>query len=172
MGALDNTLDLAKKVQKNLNLVSSIFDAKIIDLQTDPSTGIIHSIINRSVKLTPQQAEMAGDVASLMEHINTLRGPLGATGFRGGEAWSALQAQRGNLMANPAVTKRVLANTITALTTQRQGLAKGLGLPLEPPPEDTTDWKTRAVTAKIGEVIDTPRGKVRKDGPNAFTPVQ
>ncbi len=176
LGAFNNTLDLAQKVQKNLDLVGNLIDAKKIDLQTDPSTGIIKAIINRSMPMNDREMELAGDVASLMEHINTLRGPLAATGFRGHEAWGALQAQRGNLMANPGVTKRTLDNTITALRTQKAAIEKGLSrgdqsILSAPPDTVTPDWKQKAISAQKGEIIDTPSGKVRKDGPNQFTRV-
>jgi len=126
LGAFDNTISLVQNVQSNMGVLNSLLAAKKIDLQIDPRQGILTAIINRSVPLTDQEAALAGDFASLLEHINTLRGPLGATGFRGPEAFSALQQQRGNLLANPAVTKRVLENTMKALQTQRGNIAKGL----------------------------------------------
>lgn len=138
LSAFDKTLELANNISKNLNLVNSLIDAGKITLQVDPHQGIIKSIINRGMKLTKEESDFAGDVQSMMEHINTLRGPLGATGFRGPEAWGALQSQRGNLLANPQVTQRVLANTIKALQGQRDAIANGLvpgGGGLPPTPE-------------------------------------
>jgi len=126
LGALDNTADLVQDVQKDLPILNSLIDAKKIELQIDPKQGFVTAMINRNVPLTPAEARMAGNFQSLMEHINTLRGPLGATGFRGPEAFAALQNQRGNLSANPAVTRQVLANTMRALDAQRDALNYGL----------------------------------------------
>lgn len=123
---IENTLDLANRVSAGLPLLNSLIDAKKIELQADPKQGFIKALINRSVPLSPQEAELAGDFTSLMEHINTLRAPLGATGFRSEEAFEALQAQRGSLMANPEVTRTVLRNTIRALTVNRDAIAEGL----------------------------------------------
>lgn len=126
LGALDSTIELVQRVQKNMGLLGNLIDAKKIEMQIDPHQGIFKAAVNRAVPMSPEEAQLAGDFASLMEHINTLRGPLGATGFRGEEAFSALQAQRGQLMANPAVTSQVLANTLKALNRTRDPIAKGL----------------------------------------------
>jgi hypothetical protein len=126
LGALDSTIELVQRVQKNMGLLNSLIAAKKIEMQIDPHQGIFKAAVNRNVPMSPEEAQLAGDFASLMEHINTLRGPLGATGFRGEEAFSALQAQRGQLIANPAVTSQVLANTLKALNRTRDPIAKGL----------------------------------------------
>lgn len=126
LGALDNTIEIAQRVQRNLPLLANLIDAGKIQLQTDANQGIIEALINRSVSLTPQEAQLAGDFVSLSEHINTLRGPLGATGFRGPEAFGALMSQRGQLMANPDVTSQVLSNTMKALNRTRNPIAQGL----------------------------------------------
>jgi hypothetical protein len=123
---IENTLDLANRVSAGLPILNSLIDAKKIELQADPKQGFVKALINRTVPLSPQEAELAGDFTSLMEHINTLRAPLGATGFRSEEAFEALQAQRGSLMANPEVTRAVLRNTIRALTVNRDAIAEGL----------------------------------------------
>jgi hypothetical protein len=120
--AFDNTIDLVNSVKSKMNLLNSLIDAKRIEFQIDPQQGIIKSFFNRAL-LNDEEAKLAGDFASLTEHINTLRGPLGATGFRGHEAWGALQQQRGQLTANPQVTSRVLDNTLKALTGQRNAIA-------------------------------------------------
>lgn len=126
LGALDNTIEILQRVQKGMPMLNSLIDAGKIQMQIDPNQGIFKAFVNRAVPMSPEEAQMAGDMASLMEHINTLRGPLGATGFRGEDAFNALQAQRGQLMANPAVTSQVLANTLKALNRTRAPIAQGL----------------------------------------------
>lgn len=126
LGALDNTIEILQRVQKGMPMLNSLIDAGKIQMQIDPNQGIFKAFVNRAVPMSPEEAQMAGDMASLMEHINTLRGPLGATGFRGEDAFNALQAQRGQLMANPAVTSQVLANTLKALNRTRSPIAQGL----------------------------------------------
>lgn len=171
MGALDNTADLVKSVQKSMPLLGSLIDAGKIQMQIDPNQGIFKAFINRNVPLSPEEARLAGDFASLMEHINTLRGPLGATGFRGEEAFSALQAQRGQLMANPAVTSQVLANTLKALNRTRQPIADGLKRAgknpdqqnqqnITPPPGGGDDNKV-IVVAPDGKAGRIPRARLQ-----------
>jgi len=116
--ALDKTIDLAQRVRDNYDVLNSLIDAKKIQIQITPD-GVIKQIVARNVPLTDQEAQMAADLQSLEEHINTLRGPLGATGFRSEEAWAALQGQAGNLAGNPEVSKKILDTTLKALRGQK-----------------------------------------------------
>lgn len=150
LGAFDNTISLVHDVQQRLPILNDMISAGKISLAADPKDpGIIRTVLNRTVPLTPNEAKLAADFISLTEHINTLRGPLGATGFRGAEAFSALQAQRGQILANPEVTKNLLTQTEKALTTQRTNVAKALG---------------PAATAPEGaiEIERGPDGKLRR----------
>ena len=70
-------------MKANLPLLSNVISAKKIQFEREPTDGFIHGIINRELPMTDEEAQMAADLQSLAEHINTLRGPLGATGFRG-----------------------------------------------------------------------------------------
>jgi hypothetical protein len=124
LGAMDNTIDILKRVQKNLGLVSSVISAKKIEYQTDPDTGFLKAVRNRFIPMTPEEEDLAADLISASEHINVLRDPLGATGFRGIDAFQKLLAQGGNIMARPEVTRRVLENSLTALNTQREILSR------------------------------------------------
>jgi hypothetical protein len=125
--ALNQTMQLANNIRNSKALFASMIDAGKIQLAADPSKGLIANVASRG--LTPQEAKLAGDFESLAEHINTLRGPLGGTGFRGPEAWAALQAQRGSLMQNPVQLDRVLGNTTQIL----QGLLNNHRKLLTPP---------------------------------------
>lgn len=118
MGQVSNTIDLVQQVQNRADLLANMIDAGKISLQTHD--GLLAAVINRAVPLTPEEEKLAGDMITLKEDINLLRGPLGATGFRGAEAFQALQDQAGNLMKRPGVLARTLANTLRALQTQQK----------------------------------------------------
>jgi hypothetical protein len=108
--ALNATANLINKVRSQAPLFASMLDAGKIQLGADPNSGFFGNIISRN--LSPQEAQLAGNVQSLMEHINTMRTALQAQGFRGEEAWNALQAQRGNLMQHPEQIDTTLGNTL------------------------------------------------------------
>ncbi|HKT90096.1 MAG TPA: hypothetical protein VJQ59_16745 [Candidatus Sulfotelmatobacter sp.] len=139
--AFNNTIDLMNRVKQNLPVLNDLLSAGKIQLATSPEG--LAQVISRSTNLTDQEAQMAADMQSLAEHINTLRGPLGATGFRGHEAFGALQAQRGQALANPKVTAAIIDNTLRALGGQRDAISRsfkqhGIEVPaspsLAPPP--------------------------------------
>ncbi len=113
-------------MKSKLPLLNSMLEAGKLQMELD-SSGVVKAIINRALPMTKAEADFAGDMRTMMEDINLLRGPMGATGFRGPEAWTALQAQRGQLLANPAITKKVLENSLIALKAQRDPIAKALG---------------------------------------------
>lgn len=160
-GALDNTIDLVKNVQTNLPLLNNILTAKKIQFEADPATGFIHGVINRSLPMTPQEAQLAGNLQSLAEHINTLRGPLGATGFRGADAFRNLMAQGGSAMQNPQVVAQVLGSTMKALQTQRGVYTKhGVGTNLTPPPAGDSG----SSTTEEEYIRDPKTGKLVKKG--------
>jgi hypothetical protein len=108
--ALNATASLINKVRSQAPLFASMLDAGKIQLGADPNSGFFGNIISRN--LSPQEAQLAGNVQSLMEHINTMRTALQAQGFRGEEAWNALQAQRGNLLQHPEQIDTTLGTTL------------------------------------------------------------
>jgi hypothetical protein len=113
LATIDATVNIIERMMPNLGILDSAIDAGKIAIATDPGTGEL--LLSRLASLTPDEQKFAGDFASLMEHINVLRAPLGATGFRSRESFEALQAQRGRLLANPGVTRQTLGNTLTIL---------------------------------------------------------
>ena len=123
LGQYNIAIDRASSVMKRLPLLNNLLDAGKINLELD-TTGFLKAILNRNMSMTPEEEQLAGDFRTLTEDINLLRGPLGATGFRGPEAFAALQAQRGQLMARPGITAQVLTNTLRALRAQQAPLAK------------------------------------------------
>lgn len=134
-------IDRIKNVMNSLPILNSIIDAGKLSMQMS-TDGFLKAVVNRDMKLTPAEANLVGDMQTLTEDINLLRGPLGATGFRGPEAFSALQAQKGQLLARPDVTKRVLANTLQAMQGQYDPLYNAVHPPKKtgaPPPADPDD---------------------------------
>ncbi len=119
-----------KNVMDNLHLLDSVIDSGKLSLEMN-TDGVLKAIVNRSLPLTPAEAEMVGNMQTLTEDINLLRGPMGATGFRGPEAFSALQAQRGQLLAKPEITRVVLANTLQAMQKQRDPLYNAIHPPVK-----------------------------------------
>jgi hypothetical protein len=115
------TAQRAENVYEHADMLNSLITAGKISFATendhDPS-GLMKLLVSRATNMTPEEEAIAADMKSLAEDINTLRGPLGATGFRGADAFAALQAQRGNLMARPGVTKGVLKNSLENMVRQ------------------------------------------------------
>jgi hypothetical protein len=108
--AVNSAIGAIDTIEKNADVLTNLLKASKIDLTIDPQ-GKVQSLISRGVTLTPQESAVATAFAALTEHVNLLRGPLGAQGFRGPEAFARLQAQRGNPLANPSVTLGVLNYT-------------------------------------------------------------
>src|ERR1041385_2286371 len=127
VGTLDITRQRFQNIMRNLPLLNSLISAEKIHMQTDPQMGIVKAFINRNVPLSKEEAELAADFQTAMEDINKLRQPLGATGFRGPEAFAALIAQAGNPRANPEVTKGVIQRTLQSLNRIRDAKGKGIG---------------------------------------------
>jgi hypothetical protein len=121
--AFDNTIDLVHNILPKLNVLNSLISAGKIAMAVSPTSKLLQ-VTSRLNDMSPEEVQVAADFQSLAEHINTLRGPLGATGFRGPEAFGALQAQRGNLLANPAITKRVLETSMKALLGQKSAIQR------------------------------------------------
>jgi hypothetical protein len=115
-----------------------------IKMAIDAGTGEL--ILSRLSGLSPKEEAVASAAAELAESVNTIRGPLGAAGFRGAEAFAKLQAQAGQLMGDPMITRNVLGNlreTLTKLNSADRMIMSGHGLDAvgpTPPPNasDTT----------------------------------
>lgn len=123
LGQYKIAVDRMSQIQKDLPLLNSLLNSGKLNLELD-SSGLIKALINRAMPMTESEERFIGNFRTMMEDINLLRGPMGATGFRGPEAWAALQAQRGQLLARPGITKQVLANSIQALKAQLKPLER------------------------------------------------
>lgn len=109
MVARNSAIDIIENIKKDAPVFNSMVSTGKIALATSPNTGEL--ILSRLLPLNAQEERVAANWQALSEHVNLLRGPLGATGFRGKEAWDALQAQRGRLLADPRITLSVLDRT-------------------------------------------------------------
>jgi hypothetical protein len=145
--ALNATAQLINTVRSQKQLFASMLDAGKIQLGADPNSGFFGNIISRN--LSPQEAQLAGNVQSLMEHINTMRTALQAQGFRGEEAWNALQAQRGNLLQHPEQIDTTLGNTLQVVNgllanhqklLNRPGVTNGATTSPKAPPRTANEY--------------------------------
>lgn len=103
--ARNSAIDLIDDIMANKKVLDSLLSAGKIAVASNPDGS---GVLQRTADLNDQEARVAGDFSQLIEHANLLRGPLGATGFRGREAWGALQAQRGKPLGDTRITSQVL----------------------------------------------------------------
>ena len=160
--AFGNTMQIMSRVKQNLPVLNNLLSAGKIELAMSPSGEA--QVISRASDLTPQEAQMASDMMSLAEHINTLRGPLGATGFRGPEAFGALQAQRGSVLGNPKVTADIIDTTLQSMQGQRDAIGRSfkqhkLELPPEPQAQASPD-QAQTVKIKVKRKADGVTGTI------------
>ena len=164
LGIYDVALGRMQAIKSDLPLLNNLLDAGKLTLETD-SDGFIRAAINRVLPMTPEESRLVSNFRSMMEDINLLRGPLGGTGFRGPEAWKALQAQRGQLMARPEITAGVLDNSLAAMQKLRDPLAKTLSVSM--PGQGGQSGPVQVKTAEdynklpSGTVYIDPDGKQR-----------
>ncbi len=116
-GQLGHTLDLLESVYKNSHLLDNAMQAGKLKFASGPQ-GIVKGAVSRNVKLSPQETQLIGDMNELSEAINVMRVAMGGQGFRGQEAWNALQGLHGDFMANPNITRNVLKRTTQAVLAQ------------------------------------------------------
>lgn len=114
---VNTTINRAESILKQSSLLDSLLESGKLKLGTD-THGDLTALATRALNLSPEESKFIADFNSLVENVNLLRGPLGATGFRGPEAFAALQAQIGNLLKNPAITRDTLRNFIEELNNQ------------------------------------------------------
>lgn len=135
--ALGNTMDIMARMYKNIPLLDNALTAGKIWLASD-SEGVFKPILARGVTLSKDEVQLAADLKSMSEHINTLRKPLGATGFRSLESFINLMAQGGRPLDRPDITKSVLENTMPALLKQKAIHDQTLTYPGKPELDQTT----------------------------------
>lgn len=119
LGQINLAIPRLQNLLDHADIISNMIDAGRIAFAIG-ADGTLQATVGRGVTLTPEEAKFASDFQTMSEDINLLRAPLGATGFRGAEAFGALQAQRGRLAQNPAVFKGVLANTLASMQSLQQ----------------------------------------------------
>jgi len=104
--ARNSAIGLIDDIMANKSTFSSLLGGGKIAIASRPDGS---GFVQRLMPLSDQEARVVGDFEQLVEHANLLRGPLGATGFRGAQAWGALQAQRGNPAGDPRITTQVMS---------------------------------------------------------------
>jgi hypothetical protein len=113
--ALTQTSYLIDQVIPDLDLIKTLPKATLIELAQSPGT--VENVLYRygglfmSTKEKARVERLVGNLRSLQESVNTIRGPLGATGFRGREGWQALQSQTVRAMSTPGINAQTLGNT-------------------------------------------------------------
>lgn len=131
--AFTNMIDRMTNVLANADKMSSLAKRTKISLAVDPAHPG-RTMIAGAVGLSPEEASFAGDYLSLGEDINLLRGVFQATGFRGPEAFATQQAQRGPLLGDTGLFKKVLSNSLKASVDQLSVINKQMtraGQPME-----------------------------------------
>jgi len=117
VGQLGHTLDLLESVYKNSHLLDNAMQAGKMNFSSGPQ-GVMRGIVSRNVTLKPEESKLVADMNELSEANNVLRIAMGAQGFRGHEAWGALQGLKGDFMAKPDITRNVLRRTMQAVLAQ------------------------------------------------------
>ena len=126
--ARNSAIGLIDDVLANKQVLSSMLGAGKIAIASNPDGS---GALQRLMPLTDPESKVAGDFLQLIEHANLLRGPLGATGFRGREAWGALQAQRGRPLGDPRITEQTLKgmrDRLVGLNTADKYVLSGQGM--------------------------------------------
>jgi|WetSurMetagenome_2_1015567.scaffolds.fasta_scaffold01234_12 hypothetical protein len=155
--------ELMRGVYDNRSVLNNLIDSGRVSLasSSDPEKLLIVRVLGRLIRsdsqgnpqpadikfmaangLTPQEAKLVADFVGMREHIQKMRGPLGAAGFRSVEAFMSLQDQKGNLMASPAVTQYVIENSMkTFLSIQAAGRwSMNGGKPVDPDIQTLKDY--------------------------------
>jgi hypothetical protein len=105
--------------------MSSVIKRAQMKIASNPD-GTMKLVVADNSKLTPDESSLAADYASLGEDVQLLRAVDQATGFRGQQAFEALLGQRGNMLGNPDVFKKVLKNSMESLVQQLRPMVKTL----------------------------------------------
>jgi len=161
LGQYQLAKDRAQMVIQNAPMLASLIESGKLELELD-TDGFLKAIVNRSMPMNAREAQLASDFITLSEDINVLRGPLGATGFRGPEAFQRLQAQKGQLLARPEITVGVLQNTIQALNRQIGPIQKRVGVspPAAQPTPNEQPTPAGPAMSKTAQEYLKKRGKL------------
>lgn len=124
--AFDNMIDRLSGMLQNADKFSSLITRSKIRLSTDPQHEGRLIVTAAAAPLSQDEANFAADYLSLGEDINLIRGVFQATGFRGPEAFSTQQAQRGMLTGDFKLFKRTMQNTLKASIDQLSAINKDM----------------------------------------------
>jgi len=109
---MDQAIARFEGIRDRLPMVKDLFTAGKLQLNMNPASNAAVDLIKRALPMTEAESMLAADFISAMEDINKIRQPLGATGFRGEEAFAAMINQVGKPLGDPRVGKFVIQNTI------------------------------------------------------------
>lgn len=127
---LENTQDLVSRIHDKVPMLENLITAGKIKFATahdNDASGVGRLLLTRAGGLTKDEEGLAADMISMTENINLLRGPLGATGFRGPEAFQALIGQAaGSPLREPGITRAILRNTMNHLLSNYSAKAESL----------------------------------------------
>lgn len=152
--ARNSAIGLIDDIMKNSQVLDSLISAGKIAIGADQDG---NGILTRAAALNDREAQVAGDFGQLVEHANLLRGPLGATGFRGQEAWNALQMQRGKIMSDPRITRQLL----TGMRERLVGLNNADKMIVEGQGRSGTGGEAQTSGHKVGDTVSVKGQKVK-----------
>lgn len=164
--AITNTLATVKRLESlDPKLLNSLPSSSLLALAQDPDSTIKALIARGWMSMSSDDektkiAAAAGDLRSLAEGINIIRSPLGATGFRSEESWAALQAQLGQRIASPGITKQTLTNTDKLLSDMLKTTNEALGTPSAAGSNGAGGAGTTRIIASDGSIHDIPTDKL------------
>jgi hypothetical protein len=166
LSALDVTIQTLTDVRNEMGPLNSIYDASMVELLR--STGSVSGLASRALGIvyTTKEKEkldkLAGDLRSASEQINIIRSPIGGTGFRGKEAWDAIQAQLARALLSPGVNKRTLDRTIELLKKLQMNTGVTLeGKGYKPPAYETTPAPAAGPAAAPSDLYYDAQGRLK-----------
>jgi hypothetical protein len=132
LATFNQAIDRMDSVKSRLGLLNSLIDSGKMEfmLESDEKGNhYLNFLVKRAVGkgMTDDEKQLVADMNTMVEDVNMIRLPLGAGGFRGPEAWAGLQRQKGNLLQDPDITRKVIDNTLVAFRAQRDPLQERFG---------------------------------------------
>jgi hypothetical protein len=114
--AIQNTLSLIQDINLHKNALPKNMWTALKEAAAQERHGVM-GVIGRILaqRLSPEQKRVVADIQNLQEHVNTIREPLGATGFRGAEPYDNLLGQVVTVLQDPEIAIGAMQNTETLL---------------------------------------------------------
>jgi hypothetical protein len=158
--ALDNTISRMVDVLDSSKVLESFKSKAKVALALSPNAKSL--IASDFSGLTEDEKRIATNLISLSEDVNILRAIYGVSASRGEKAFSALQAQKGEILGNVDILRGVLRNSMQSVLGQMHGINSEMtpaGRPLE-----LTDGILRAYDILYKRDNKKVTAALRKDG--------